>query len=361
MCTVKSTTRVSVIAIVAILVCCEAGYAQTPIPVAVPAEGINEQRYIRIGGIDQWVDIQGRRRSNPVLLVLHGGPGSTWDPFTTLFDSWEEHFTIVYWSQRGAGRTFQRTGERVAASMTIDRMVEDGIEVAEFVRAYLGPRRVVALGHSWGTVLGVRMVLRRPDLFAAYVGTGQIVSGVKGEQAGYEEVLRRAVAAGRTDAVAELRAIGVPPYDDINKMIVERRWAGVFDTPSDAAFNSQWKNPPEFSVDAAAERQRAWLFSNFVMFGKTRQDGPLMQVDFNSSALRFGVPMIFIQGDADHITPTSLVADYVARISAPKKVLVRLDGGGHNAVFAMRDQFLRVMLREVIRGPAEAGPHVEVN
>ena len=128
-----------------------------------------------IGGIDQWIEIMGTNKSNPVLLILHGGPGSTWDPFSDLFQDWESHFTMVYWSQRGAGKTYRKTGPSIAATMTIDRMVDDGIEVAEYLKSHLGKDKVILLGHSWGTVLGIKMIQKRPELFSAYIGTGQEV------------------------------------------------------------------------------------------------------------------------------------------------------------------------------------------
>jgi pimeloyl-ACP methyl ester carboxylesterase len=312
-----------------------------------PEKTVSDHSYVPIGGIEQWIEIQGADSRNPVILVLHGGPGSTWDPLVGLFAQWEQHFTMVYWSQRGAGKTYRKTGDAIANTMTIDRMVSDGIEVAQYLRGRLGKQRIILLGHSWGTVLGVRMAQSRPDLFSAYVGTGQFVNGTDDERAGYLEVLRRAEVAGRSDAVTELRALGLPPYDDINKMVTERRWAGVFDTPSDAAFNVRWRNPPEFSAADAKERYQAWLFSNLLMFGALLQDGPLMQIDFASTALRFRIPMIFIQGEDDIITPTSIVAEYERRLSAPKKALIRLPEGGHNAVFTMPEVFLQEMTREL--------------
>ena len=60
--------------------------------------------------------------------------------------------------------------------LTIDRMAEDGIEVAEHVRSRLHKDTIILIGHSWGSVIGTRMVQRRPDMFAAYVGTGQFNS-----------------------------------------------------------------------------------------------------------------------------------------------------------------------------------------
>ena len=319
--------------------------AQSFYPVGMP-EPIHERAYLHIGGIDQWVQIMGADRRNPVLLIIHGGPGSTWDPFTDLFSDWEQHFTMVYWDQRGAGKTYHKTGDAIAETMTIDRMRDDGIELAEYLQQHLGGRPIVVVGHSWGSLLGIMMVQKRPDLFAAYVGTGQVVNMVETERAGLRETLRRAQAAGRTDAVQSLQGLGEPPYDDIQKMVKEREWAGIFNTPSDAAFDKSWRNPDWFTKADSDERFKAWLFSNYIMYGQKRQNGPIMAVDLTQMAMEFRIPMIFIQGENDHITPASLVSEYERRITAPRKALVLLPGGGHNAVFAMKDAFLTVLRQQ---------------
>src|SRR5215472_5647649 len=109
---------------------------------------IEEAMYVKIGGIDQWIQIRGQDRNNPVLLCLHGGPGATWLPLTALFLQWEKKFTVVQWDQRGAGRTLAKTGRSVADSMSIDRMAQDGIEVSEFLRSHLHKDKIILLGHS---------------------------------------------------------------------------------------------------------------------------------------------------------------------------------------------------------------------
>jgi pimeloyl-ACP methyl ester carboxylesterase len=309
-------------------------------------EPVHEKVYVPIGGINQWVQIMGADRRNPVLLILNGGPGSTWDPFTDLFRDWEKHFTMVYWDQRGAGKTYRKTGESITPTMTIERMVDDGIEVAEYLRQHVGARRILVLGHSWGTLLGVMMAQKRPELFSAYIGTGQFTNFTRGELAGYRETQRRAMAAGRDDAVKALRELGEPPYDDIQKLVAERKWAGTFDTPSDAAFDAAWHNPDWFSKADNSERFKAFIFSNTVMYGKAL-DGPATKVDLVQSARGFRVPVIIIQGDRDHITPPELVQDYARIMTAPHKALVMLPGGGHNAVFAMKDKFLAALLQQL--------------
>jgi predicted alpha/beta-fold hydrolase len=96
------------------------------LPVRVP-EPVKEEMFIPIGGIEQWITIKGDDRNNPVVLFLHGGPGDAWSPFAdAMFAGWEKDFTLVQWDQRGAGRTYGKTGPSIEPTMTIERMVQDG-------------------------------------------------------------------------------------------------------------------------------------------------------------------------------------------------------------------------------------------
>ena len=157
-------------------------------------DGIDEGSFVRIGGIDQYISIRGDDRANPVILFVHGGPGDSMVPFAQIYRPWEKYFTVVQWDQRGAGRTFGRNGTN-EAPMTIDRMARDGIEVAQYLRTHLHKDRVILLAHSFGTVLGIQMVKRRPDLFAAYVGTGQVVAKAEKERILYARLMKKLEAA----------------------------------------------------------------------------------------------------------------------------------------------------------------------
>jgi pimeloyl-ACP methyl ester carboxylesterase len=140
---------------------------------AVTAEGgIDEAMYVKIGGIEQWITIRGEDRKNPALLLLHGGPGDATNPWGyAAFRSWLKYFTVVQWDQRGAGRTLGRNGAASASTITIEQMVRDGVELAELLRKKLGKEKLVLVGHSWGSILGVFMAKGRPELFYAFVGT----------------------------------------------------------------------------------------------------------------------------------------------------------------------------------------------
>jgi pimeloyl-ACP methyl ester carboxylesterase len=144
--------------------------------------GVQEGEFVDIGGIKQWVQIRGEDRDNPVLLFVHGGPGGTTLPISSGWRPWEKHFTVVQWDQRGAGRTYGAAGDTLGPTMTLERMTQDGVELAEYLRIHLHKDKIVLVGHSWGSFLGIHIVKQRPDLFYAYVGTGQVVGRVTFEK-----------------------------------------------------------------------------------------------------------------------------------------------------------------------------------
>src|ERR1700735_3856824 len=129
--------------------------------------GIDEGMFVPIGGINQWITIRGQNRDNPVVLFLHGGPGTHTNlPDFSLATAGTPSFTLVQWDQRGAGKTFG-SGGTSATDMTVDRMTLDGVELTQFLRGHLHKEKIILVGHAWGTILGIHMVKARPDLFYA--------------------------------------------------------------------------------------------------------------------------------------------------------------------------------------------------
>src|SRR5687767_6896213 len=170
--------------------------------------GIVEERFVRVGGVDQWIQIRGEDRDNPVLLVLHGGPGWPNAVFTLTLRPWERHFTVVQWDHRGAGKTLGRIGKAGSGEMTFSRRV---IELVDFLRNYLRKDKVILLAESMGTLTGLPLVKQRPDLFHAVVVTDLYVDLARNEACKYEMTLDRLRAADNTKGVEALERIGGDP------------------------------------------------------------------------------------------------------------------------------------------------------
>jgi pimeloyl-ACP methyl ester carboxylesterase len=309
--------------------------------------GLDEAQYVRIGGIDQWIQIRGQDRNNPVVLCLHGGPGGTWIPLTALFVPWEEQFTLVQWDQRGTGKSLKKSGASVAGTMSVERMAQDGIEVSEFLRSHLHKDRIILLGHSWGSLLGIHMAKERPDLFYAYVGTGQVSDMPRSLLLGYAYLLDRARAANNREAIKELEGIGPPPYDSMAKAIVHFKWDEVYQTDLDRAALSS----PIGSLTSPAPDYSLWDEYNrirgFAQVPPWRVYQEMLSADLPSLGVEFKIPIYFFQGAEDHLTATALAREYFEKINAPHKEMVLLENAGHFAVWSKSGEFLKELVARV--------------
>jgi pimeloyl-ACP methyl ester carboxylesterase len=298
--------------------------------------------YVAIGGIEQWIQWRGAS-DGPILLYLHGGPGGTSVPVAEAWRPWEQYFTVVHWDQRGAGRTFAKNEEAGCGTLTISRMLEDAIEVVEFVAARLRRAKVLLVGHSWGTVLGVHLIKRRPDLVSAYVGTGQLVNKRRNEELNYERQIAQAQRCGNTEALSALRALGPPPFAEGEALKSLRQWADVLaEGDGDALQPRPTPIAPEYSRDEVPMLMRGAEFSRRELYDE------LETVDLFSLGLEFEMPFFIFHGTCDQATPIELAEEYFAAIEAPHKQFVRFEGCHHFVVMNRPHEFLRELVARVL-------------
>lgn len=298
--------------------------------------------YVSIGGIDQWIQMSGAP-GTPILLYLHGGPGGTSVPVAEAWRPWEGHFTVVHWDQRGAGRTFAKNGEAGCGRLTLSRMVEDGIEVLEFLATTLGRRKVVVIGHSWGSVLGIHMLKRRPELFSAYVGTGQLVNKQRNEELNYQREIAQATQSGNAQALSALRAIGPPPFANREAVRILRQWADVL-----AGGDGDPVQPRPTPIAADYAREEVPALMQGAEFSRRELYDELETVDLPSLGLAFDIPFFLFHGTCDQATPIELAEAYFATIEAPHKEFVRFEGCHHFVVINRPRDILRELVARVI-------------
>ena len=311
---------------------------------------ISEERFIPINGIEQWVTIKGDR-TKPVILFLHGGPGSPITPYASAnYSSWEKDFIIVQWDQRGTGRTFGRNAPAEpgpaywkANPLTVDLMAADGIALSTYLAKYLNKPKIILTGTSWGSVLGATMALKRPDLFYAYMGHSQVVNPAQNLVYDYQKIYKITADAGDQKSLEILKQIGQPPYDSARSagklFRVIKKYEALNSTPAPA---SMWKMQPEYD-NAKDDKNREdgddYSFINYVGdkgFGiKPMTTG----VDFLRDGFEFKIPVYLIQGEEDILTPKEISAAYFEKIKSPKKeyfLLPKAAHGFNESVIAMQ-------------------------
>jgi len=302
---------------------------------------VHEAGYVQIGGVPQWIEIRGWDRTNPVVLWLHGGPGAPVLPVSySSFLPWEKTFTLVHWHQRGAGLTYAAAPPN-APPLTIDRMVQDGIAVAEHLRQRLHKDTIILIGHSWGSVIGTRMVQRRPDLFAAYVGTGQFNSLDDDGRDLFAAAMERAKASRDTKAVESLTKVSSLPLTDIHRMDVVRTW-GKTENISDNLLLAQIAPfiSPGYPLSKAPRLREAFESSRRALFDEELQ----VRVERDVPAL--ATPAFLFQGKDDWQVSTPAAVRYFERLRAPRKDIVLFDGGHFVYVFHS-DAFLNALTTKV--------------
>jgi len=299
----------------------------------VSSNGIDEAKAIEIGGIRQWITVRGRDRRNPILLVVHGGPAAPDLPNRYLFERpWNDYFTVVEWDQRGAGKTYELNDpEKVAPTMRVARMVQDAEELVTYLRTTYGKKKIFALGHSWGTILGLYLAQRRPDWLYAYIGVGQIINMREAEQIAYDWVLSTARKAGDADAEKELEAIA--PYPESNgalpleKMNVERKWSVHYGalTFGRQSYNF-WENAEKISPDYSETDFKAIDAGSAFSLPKLLLD--MASTDF-TKLTRLDCPLLIFAGRYDYTTPSQPVQRWFERVEAPSKRWIWFENSAH--------------------------------
>ncbi len=302
----------------------------------VTPEGIERHEKVRIGGIDQWVSIRGMDKRNPILLMIHGGPGWVSMPTSWYFQrGWEEYFTVVQWDQRGAGSTYAANDPAaVAPTMTPERMIADSEEMVTWLRKTFGRDKIFVLGHSWGSYLGLELAQRHPEWLYAYIGVGQATDVPASEREGWRFAMDEARKAGNAEAVKELQAIA--PYAEggrpipLQSLMVQRKWLNqyggmVYGRHGGEAEGAAMALSPEYSdrdvslIGEASEYSVGKLLGYVLTLDLSRID-------------RLDCPVILLLGRHDRNVSSHQAALWFDKVRAPSKRLVWFEHSAHEVM-----------------------------
>jgi proline iminopeptidase len=299
----------------------------------VTPNGIEKLQVVNIGGLQQWVSIRGADKRNPVLLLLHGGPGYVSIPMSWWFTrGWEEYFTVVQWDQRGAGKTYLLNDPaKVANTMNRERMLADAVEMTNWARKELQREKIFVIGHSWGSYLGLELAVRHPDLLHAYIGVAQLTDGPESERRGWAFALNAAQADGNLEAVRQLNAIA--PYfapgrpSSLQDIYTQRKWLDYYGgVMVHRKGNSDESDLAHLSPDYSdAEIARVWQGNDF-------SERYLLQgvLSLDLTHIRkLDCPLIIFAGRHDVNINSQVEAEWFAKVTAPSKQFIWFEHSAH--------------------------------
>lgn len=292
--------------------------------------GIDSLEKIRLGGVDQWILIRGWNRDNPVLLLMHGGPGFPCMPFAHVAGALERRFVVVHWDQRGAGKSYSPTVPD--SSMNMKQFIDDTLELTDLFRGRFNQPRIFLGAHSWGSMIGALAVAQAPDRFSAYFAVSQAANAPESERMMYRWALEKAAETGNEKAASELKKPGPPPYErfaDYNRMT---DWIAQFSRAEHRPI-TRWRFAQlalESPFYSWADLVRIPLGAKFSFSQLWRE--AFYKTDLFKQAPRLDVPAFFFLGRYDHTATASaaMAERYFNALDAPRgKRLIWFEHSGH--------------------------------
>lgn len=304
------------------------------------------EEYVNINGIKQYLLHLEAQKEKPILLFLHGGPGSAESIFAHLMqENWEKEYTVVHWDQRGAGKTLTKNPSKDVLP-SVEILLDDLFELVKYLKNKYNKEKIALLGHSWGSILGTMFIKKYPKEISHYIGVGQVINMMENEKFGYAKVKEEIIKANNSSDLKKLEAIGEFPTYPFNKeMLNQIKKLRSLQAKYKLAAN------PNFSLMLGAFKSPVFKFSdlNALIKGLTVNIGILAYLfnnyDLNKESYKYEIPVYYILGDRDWQTPYPLAQEYFKNIDAPKKELFMIKDAGHITMLDNQKDFYMALCK----------------
>lgn len=301
------------------------------------ADPVHASERIHVEGASLFLQARGADRRAPVLVWLHGGPGGAERPLFRYFNArLEKHFLVVYWDQRGAGRSFDPEAD--PGRLTIARQIADLDTLLDRIREKWGPHQIVLVGHSWGAALALLYARAHPDGVSAVVGVSPLISTLAAQRSEYAFVRSEALQRQDGDVLARLQQLGPPPYASAAQVLaverLDQEYGGVFHRP-----------PHRFWMilrGLLGGLVTPWEIPRFIRGNEVSlkaMHDELLGLDLRQSVPELNVPVIFMLGRYDRHVDARVAAAYLDQLKAPSKDLIWFEHSAHNVPFEEPGRF----------------------
>ena len=310
-------------------------------------KSLAEKTFIEIGGIRQGFFLRSENQNNPVILFLHGGPGSP--EFAMLYryeiyERLEKYFTVCYWDQRGAGMSFSKSID--PATMTIEQIVEDTNQITEYLKHRFNKEKIYLIGHSWGSFLGIKTIEKYPENYLAYIGVGQVTNQVKSEKLAYNYMLQHAIEINDKSAAKKLGkfttdAPGFPTLDyvgTVRSQLMNKYGIGIMH--KNFSMTGLVKDLLFFKGYTLPEKAK---FIQGMLFSQTYLWDYVVSENLFEASLLFQVPVYIAHGEYDYQVSYTLAREYFEIIDAPSKSFFSFDGSAHSPNAEEPEKFVQII------------------
>jgi pimeloyl-ACP methyl ester carboxylesterase len=315
---------------------------------------ISEKIFVNINGVQQGMIIKSRNTRNPVLLYVHGGMP---DYFLTQKypTGLEDHFTVVWWEQRGSGLSFNPDVTQKA--ITSKQLISDTLEVTNYLRNRFGKDKIYLMGHSGGTFIGIQAAARVPELYHAYIGIAQMSNQLESERLAYDYMLQRFKENGSTKMVQKLETAPVTLKDPIPDAYYLLRDGAMHSlgigTTHDMRSVIGGIFLPSLTFREYTVREKFNLWRGKSQSGVSSIWNEITTTDLSMQVTEFEIPVYILAGRYDYTVNYDLQRDYFLKINAPKKGFYTFENAAHSPLFEEPESFIEIMVKDVLNGKVD--------
>lgn len=314
---------------------------------AAQKKTIDQIEKVKVNGSKQWLFYRGENKNNPVVMFVHGGPGSPLMYFSRAFDNeLVKDFVVVHWDQRNSGKSYN--SKQPMESFTADQVSKDGLVLVDHIKKKFNKSKIILIGHSWGAIVGALMAKKKPADFSAYISVGTVADMGLGDSMKYEFLKDKVNKDGDVTDKSDLQKMGPPPWKDFSQIVILSRlmvkFKGSFFALNDKDINLAVTKNKEYSendfknLNVSMEKiwQQTWPF--------------LAKYKAINFVPRLDLPVIFVQGQHDMAAPTELAKEYFNQLSAPQgKEWIEFSNSAHFPMYEEPLKFHEVVKKAIPR------------
>ncbi|KKO54934.1 alpha/beta fold hydrolase [Paenibacillus sp. DMB20] len=304
------------------------------------ANSISALEQVEINGTGHELMIRGQDQNNPIVIFVHGGPGVSEIPYVTKYqDLLEKNFTIVRYDQRASGKSYH-FGEDYS-NLSTDLLVKDLLAVTDYISTRFNQKKVILVGHSFGTYIGMQAAEQAPEKYEAYIGIGQMSNILESELDGLNFTIDQAKLSGNTTDAGYLQ--GLTEKVQSGDMLTPRQYVRKYGGAARLIDNNEDINHgllfgPEYNLLDRIRYMRGVSYVQEILIGQA------MEKPLPTIITKLDLPVYFIMGQYDYMTSAKAAKTYFDQIDASEKEFITYDQSAHYPQFEEKEKFSKWMV-----------------
>ena len=266
----------------------------------------------------------------------------------------EDHFTVVWWEQRGAGLSFE---PGIAPdTMTAQQFIDDTLAVTRYLQERFSQEKIYLMGHSWGSYLGIQAAAQAPELYHAYIGLGQLVYQLRSEQVAYDYALELSRSQGNLRMMRRLQAVPAPTtvplppaYEKLRDTYMHSLGIGTM-RQMKSVITGIFLPSLQFREYTLGEKLKLWRGKIDSRSADYSLWSNVLATDLAQKVTELAIPVYFFHGRYDYTCAYPLAKDYFDRLQAPVKGFYTFEDSAHSPVFEEPLKSVKILKEDVLKG-----------